>query len=304
MASTFWMNGVKVEDTFSEMFSMWVSRVVITADTKKWAMTAARTATGFGSAIFMSPAEAGVERLIPSDETPDGRPGAVIQVWQRTRRELKKQLISRIGSCVLTCPTTSVFDGLPRAKRRLKVGRGIRYFGDGFQEEGEVARRRVWRIPVMEGEFIIEDAFGAQIGVAGGNFIIMARNRGAGLGAAEEAVSAIKQNVEGVILSFPGGICRSGSKIGSRKYKLTASTNHPFCPTLREAIPSETMIPEGVSTIYEIVINGLSLDAVNEAISQGIKRAVKVPGVERITAVNFGGRLGQYRSNLKSICLP
>jgi len=293
-------NGVEIEDTFAEMFSMWVGRVLITAANEKWAQTAAKVATGFASSIIMSPAEAGIEGNVPPDKTPDGRHGAIIQIYHHTRRELKQQMILRIGQCIMTCPTTAAFDALPEAKRRPKVGRSIRLFGDGFQRRDEMYGRKVWRIPVMEGEFIVEDQFGAQNAVAGGNFLILAENHKAGLQAAEEAVNAIGLKSEGVILPFPGGICRSGSKAGSLKYKLKASTFHQYCPRLKKLVP-DTMVPENVHSIYEIVINGLNLDVVKQAMAEGIKAAVKVPGVVKISAGNYGGKLGPYRAYLKEI---
>jgi len=294
------LNGVEIEDTFAEMFPMWVGRVLITAENEKWALTAANVATGFASSIIMSPAEAGVEGLVSPEETPDGRIGALIQIYHRTRAALKNQMVLRIGQCIMTCPTTAAFDGLPEAKRKLKVGRSIRLFGDGFQRKDMVGDRKVWKIPVMEGVFIVEDTFGAAQAIAGGNFLILAENRSAGLKAAEEAVNAIKNNVKGVILPFPGGVCRAGSKAGSLKYKLKASTNHPYCPVIRKLVP-ESKVPENVKSVYEIVINGLNLDAVKQAMAEGIKAAVKVPGVVKISAGNYGGRLGPYKAYLKEI---
>jgi formylmethanofuran--tetrahydromethanopterin N-formyltransferase len=293
-------NSVEVEDTFAEMFPMWAGRVLITAENEKWALTAARNATGFAASIIASPAEAGIEGVMPADKTPDGRVGVLIQMYHRTRRELKSQMISRIGQCVMTCPTTAAFDALPKAKRRLKVGRSLRLFGDGFQKRDTIAGRTVWRIPVMEGEFKVESRFGAWKAVAGGLFIIMAESRKAGLQAAEQSVDAIKEKVKGVILPFPGGICRSGSKVGSKKYKLNASTNHPFCPRLRKLV-SDSRVPDDVNTVYEIVINGLNVDVVKKGIAEGIKAAVKVPGVVKISADNFGGKLGPFKAYLKEI---
>ena len=293
-------NGVEVDDTFAEMFPMWAGRVLITAENEKWALTAARNATGFAASIIASPAEAGIESIMPADKTPDGRVGARIQIYHRTRRELKNQMIMRIGQCVMTCPTTAAFDALPKAKRRLKVGRSLRLFGDGFQKKDTIAERTVWRIPVMEGEFVVESRFGAGKAVAGGLFIIMAENRKAGLQAAEQSVEAIKEKVKGVILPFPGGICRSGSKVGSKKYKLNASTNHPFCPRLRKLV-SDSRVPDDVNNVYEIVINGLNVDVVKKGIAEGIKAAVRVPGVVKISADNFGGKLGPFKAYLKEI---
>jgi len=248
----------------------------------------------------MSPAEAGIEGVVFPDKTPDGRIGALIQIYHMTRRELKIQMGLRLGQCVMTCPTTAAFDALPEAKRRLKVGRSLRLFGDGFQMRGVVAGRKVWRIPVMEGEFTVEDRFGVVKAVAGGNFLILAKSRNAGLEASEEAVNAISQSSRGVILPFPGGICRSGSKSGSMKYKLKASTNHPFCPKLKKIVP-DSQVPENVNSVYEIVVNGLNSKAVETAMAEGIKAAVKTPGVVKISAGNYGGKLGPFRAYLKEV---
>jgi formylmethanofuran--tetrahydromethanopterin N-formyltransferase len=290
-------NGVEVEETFAEGFPMVVGRILVTAAIPSWAMTAGKTATGFASSIIMSPAEAAVEGCtVPPERTPDGRPGVYVQMWHRSRRELKLQMITRIGQCILTCPTTAAFDALPDAVRKLKIGLALRKFGDGFQKREKLGDRSVWRIPVMEGEFIIEDRFGVKKGVAGGNFIIMANSQAAALEAAEKAVQAMG-GVEGVVLPFPGGICRSGSKVGSIKYKLAASTNHPFCPTLRTAI-SDSKVPETVQSVYELVFNGLDVELVKRATGVGVVAAAKTPGVVKITAVNFGGKLGPYQIQL------
>ncbi len=291
---------VEIEDTFAEIFSMWMGRVLITADSEKWALTAARLATGFATSIIMSPAEAGIECTVPLDKTPDGRIGVMIQIYHHTRRELKSQMVLRVGQCIMTCPTTAAFDALPDAKRRLKVGRSLRLFGDGFQRRDVIGGRKVWRIPVMEGEFMVEDRFGAMKAIAGGNFLILAENRKVGLQAAEEAANAISQGVKGVILPFPGGICRSGTKSGSIKYKLNASTNHPFCPRLKKIV-SDSQLPENVNSVYEIVINGLNLDVVKRAMAEGIKAAVRVSGVVKISAGNYGGKLGPYRAYLREV---
>ena len=294
------LNGVEIEDTFAEMFSMWVGRILITAENEKWALTAAQVTTGFASSIIMSPAEAGIEGTVPPDKSPDGRVGTLIQMYHRTRPDLKQQMILRISQCIMTCPTTSAFDALPEAKRKLKIGRSIRFFGDGYQRKDTLWDRNVWRIPVMEGQFIVEDKFGAQNAVAGGNFLIQAENQKACLQAAEEAVNAINQKAEKVIMPFPGGICRSGSKAGSIKYKLKASTFHQFCPRLKKLV-ADTKVPENVNCVYEIVINGLTLGAIKLTMAEGIKAAVKVPGVVKISAGNYGGKIGPYRADLKEV---
>ena len=293
-------HAVKVADTFAEMFPLLVSRVLITADNEKWALTAAEVTTGFATSVIMAPAEAGIEGIVSGSQTPDGRVGALIQIYNSNRFDLKNQLILRIGQCVMTCPTTAAFDALPNAKRRLKIGRSLRYFGDGFQRKGLIGNRRVWRIPVMEGEFIVEDSFGVANAVAGGNFLILARDKASGLLAAEEAVKAIKSSGAEAIMPFPGGVCRSGSKAGSLKYKLKASTNHPFCPTLKKVV-ADTQLPEDVNCVYEIVINGLTLEAVKKAMGEGIKAAINVPNVVKISAGNYGGKLGPYKAFLKEV---
>lgn len=291
-------NICRIEDTFAEMFPMWLGRILITADTEKWVLVAARAATGFATSVIMSPAEAGIERMVSPKETPDGRPGAIIQIYHIRGHDLKVQMITRIGQCVMTCPTTSAFDALANSVKRLKVGRSLSLFGDGFQRRDSYGDRKIWRIPVMEGEFVVEDRFGVKRGVAGGNFIILAKDSSCGLRAAEASVEAIGL-AGNVILPFPGGICRSGSKIGSLKYKLAASTNHLFCPTLKEVPDSK--LPSDVDSIYEIVMDGLSLEDVKKAMAEGIIAAASMPGIVKITAANYGGKLGPYQAVLKEI---
>ena len=293
-------NICEIVDTFAEMFPLWAGRILITADSQKWALTAAEVATGFATSVIMSSAEAGIEGIILEDKTPDNRVGVLIQIYNRNRFELKNQMILRIGQCIMTCPTASAFDAMPNAKRKLKVGRSIRLFGDGFQKKALAGNRKVWKIPVMEGNFIVEDTFGAAEAIAGGNFLILAKDRASGLRAAEEAVKAIKTKTSEVILPFPGGICRSGSKAGSLKYKLKASTNHPFCPGLK-ALVQDSQLPNSVNCVYEIVVNGLTVEAVKRAMGEGVKAAAGVPGVLRISAGNYGGKLGPYKAFLKEV---
>ena len=241
-----------------------------------------------------------LETLVSPEETPDGRVGAIIQIYQSSRGALKHQMSLRIGQCIMTCPTTAVFDALPTAKRRVSIGRSLRFFGDGFQKKDEVGGRTVWRIPVMEGEFVVEDEFGIMKAVASGNMLILAKDWQSALKASEDAKEAISKNVRGAIMPFPGGLCRAGSKVGSLKYKLPASTNHQYCPTIRKLVP-DTLVPEGVGSVYEIVINGLNQKVVKKAMGIGINAAIKVPGVVKITAGNYGGKLGPYKGVLKEI---
>jgi formylmethanofuran--tetrahydromethanopterin N-formyltransferase len=291
-------NICKVDDTFAEMFPLWVGRILITAENKKWALTAANVATGFATSVIMAPAEAAIERFVPPQQTPDNRIGVLIQIYNRDRFELKNQLIQRIGQCIMTCPTTAAFNGLPNTKRKLKVGRSLRYFGDGYEKKTMVGNRKCWKIPVMEGNFIVEDGFGAQQGVAGGNILILAKDQETGLKAAELAATAINNNAPDTIMPFPGGICRSGSKAGSLKYKLKASTYHTYCPSLK-TIVEDTNIPEEVNSVYEIVMNGLTLDAVKNSMVQAVQAAASTPGVVKISAGNYGGKLGPFKAFLK-----
>lgn len=288
---------VKVHDTFAEMFPLWASRVLITAANEKWAEIAASITTGYATSVIAASAEAAIERTVPASETPDKRPGVLIQIYNRDRFELKQSLIGRIGQCTMTCPTTAAFNGL-LGKRVLLVGSSLRYFGDGFQGKAIIGGRKVWKIPVMEGNFFVEDGFGAMEAVAGGNFMIFAKTPEECLAAAEASVNAIRTQVPDVILPFPGGVCRSGSKAGSMKYKLKASTNHTYCPTLRTIVP-DTVVPEGCTSVLEIVINGLTLDAVKKAMAVGVQASLMCSGILKISAGNYGGKLGPFKAYLK-----
>ncbi|ADC69770.1 formylmethanofuran/tetrahydromethanopterin N-formyltransferase [Methanocaldococcus sp. FS406-22] len=297
------INGVYIEDTFAEAFPIWVSRVLITAATKKWAKIAATEATGFGCSVIMCPAEAGIEKYVPPSETPDGRPGYIIQICHPKKAELEHQMLERLGQCVLTCPTTAIFDAMgDKADEQLKVGFKLKFFGDGYEKKDELYGRKVYKIPIMGGEFITEVKFGIKKGVAGGNFFIMADTNASALIAAEAAVDAIA-SVDGVITPFPGGVVASGSKVGASnpKYKfMVATTNHKMCPTLKGVV-EDSEIPEDVNGVYEIVIDGVDEEAVKEAMKQGILAATKVPGVKKITAGNYGGKLGKYQFNLREL---
>ncbi len=287
---------VQVQDTFAEMFPLWAARVLITATNEKWAQTAASITTGYATSVIAASAEAAVERTVPASETPDKRPGILIQIYNKDRFELKHSLMGRIGQCTMTCPTTAAFNGL-LGKRVLLIGSSLRYFGDGFQKKAMVGGRKCWRIPVMEGDFFVEDGFGATEAVAGGNFMIFAKTDAECLAASEAAVDAIHAEVPDVIMPFPGGVCRSGSKAGSLKYKLKASTNHTYCPTLRAIVP-DTVVPEGANSVFEIVINGLTLDAVQKAMKVGVQAALGCPGIIKISAGNYGGKLGPFKAYL------
>jgi formylmethanofuran--tetrahydromethanopterin N-formyltransferase len=287
------INGVEIEDTFAEAFKMRGARLIITAVDERWAMTAARVATGFATSVIACGCEAGIEGLIPADETPDGRPGASILIFTMGSKGMEDQLMRRVGQCVMTCPSTACFNGL-EGERWLKIGGTLRYFGDGFQASKLLEGKRFWRIPVMEGEFLVEEKFGVKKAVGGGNFLILGETAGSTLAAAEKAVEAMEK-VRGVVMPFPGGVVRSGSKTTSQYKFLNASTNTAYCPTLRRQ--TESVLPEGVNSVLEIVIDGLDEESVREATRLGIEAACQ-PGVVRISAGNYGGTLGQYQIQL------
>src|SRR5690348_5467728 len=266
---------------------MTAARVVVTAETPEWANTAGQLATGYAASVIGCDAEAGIESTLMPEQTPDGRPGVALLFFAFSRDALQKALVNRVGQCVLTCPTTACYNGLPLVKdKNVRVGGNLRFFGDTFQFSKKLEGRRYWRLPVMDGEFVCEDWFGTIKGVAGGNFLIVGASQAEALAAAEAAVAAIRA-VPGVIMPFPGGVVRSGSKVGSRYKKLRASTNDAFCPTLRGMVKSA--LPEGVNAVYEIVIDGLDQAAVEQAMRVGV-RAACLPGVVQISAGNYGGK--------------
>jgi formylmethanofuran--tetrahydromethanopterin N-formyltransferase len=289
---------IPIEDTFAEAFPMTAARAVVTAETPAWATTAGQMATGYAASVIGCDAEAGIERLLLPEETPDGRPGVSLLLFAFNREALQKALVNRVGQCVLTCPTTACYNGLPLVKdKNIRVGGNLRFFGDGFQFSKKLEGRRYWRMPVMDGEFTCEDFFGTTKGVAGGNFLILGISQTAALAAAEAAVAAMRR-VPGIILPFPGGVVRSGSKVGSRYKKLRASTNDAYCPTLRGLVKSA--LPEGANAVYEIVIDGLDLAAVEEATRVGV-RAACLSGVLGISAGNYGGKLGPFHLHLHKL---
>jgi len=289
------INGVPIEDTFAEAFSMSAARAIVTAATAAWAETAGRLATGYAASVIGCDAEAGIERILTPDETPDGRAGLSLLFFAFSRDALQKAVVNRVGQCILTCPTTACYNGLPLVEgKNIRVGGDLRFFGDGYQFSKKLDGRRYWRIPVMDGEFTCEDWFGTCKGVAGGNFLIIGQTQAAALAAAEAAVASMRGSA-GIILPFPGGIVRSGSKVGSRYKKLRASTNDAYCPTLRGFVNSA--LPEGANAVYEIVIDGLDLAAVQRAMGIGIRAACK-PGIFGISAGNYGGKLGPHHLRL------
>jgi formylmethanofuran--tetrahydromethanopterin N-formyltransferase len=286
------INGVQIDDTFAEGFPIKMARVLITAITERWALVAAREATGFGTSVIGCPAEAGIECIVDGSETPDGRPGVNILICNMSYKNLENSLLWRLGQCVMTAPTTAAFNGMPDAEKQFDTGKKESWYGDGYQKQLEMYGRSVWKIPLMSGDFIIEQNFGAVDGIAGGNFLILAQNQAAGLMAAEAAVDAIGK-VKGTITPFPGGIVASGSKVGSKYKFLKASTNTAFCTSLRE--DGVCTLAEDVSAVFEIVINGVSKEAIGAAMKAGINAACRVPGVLKISAANYEGKLGSHQ---------
>lgn len=291
------IRGTEIQDTFAEAFPMIGCRVIVTAASKEWAATAAQVSTGYASSVIGCDAEAGIERWLEPDETPDGRPGVSLLFFAFSTKALEKAVANRVGQSIMTCPTTSCFNGLQGMEKTISVGGQLRYFGDGHQISKLLEGKRYWRVPVMDGEFVCEETFGAVKGVAGGNFLILGTSQAAALQAAANAVAAMN-NEPDVIMPFPGGIVRSGSKVGSKYKKLRASTNDAYCPTLRGQ--TETALPEGVNAVYEIVIDGLSLEAVQRATRTGVHAAAG-DGVVAISAGNYGGNLGPHHIRLHDV---
>lgn len=294
------LHGVEIVDTFAEAFPIKAARLIITADDLRWAETAATVMCGNATSVIACDVEAALERTVTGDDTPDGRPGVSVLVFGFSVDSLGKAVQNRVGQCILTCPTTACYNGIfdcPKEKR-IRIGGAIRYFGDTFQKSKKLGDRRFWRIPVMDGEFLCEDYFGTITGVAGGNLLICGKSSAATLRAAEAAVAAIRTEPD-VALPFPGGIVRSGSKVGSKYPKLKASTNDAYCPTLRNQTPTE--LPSDCRAVYEIVIDGLSFEAVKSAMRRGLHAAATSPDILRITAGNYGGKLGKHHYYLREL---
>jgi formylmethanofuran--tetrahydromethanopterin N-formyltransferase len=293
-------NGVVIEDTFAEAFGMKATRIIITAINRHWARQAADTMTGFATSVIGCGVEAGIERDIPDRETPDGRPGISVLLFGMSGKELAKQLEGRTGQCILTCPTSAVYAGM-EGEERLPLGKNLRFFGDGYQISKQIDGRRFWRIPVMDGEFLAEESTGRCSAVGGGNFLILGRSMAQVLSACEDAVTAMR-GLPRVILPFPGGVVRSGSKVGSKYAKLIASTNDAYCPTLRGLV--ESSLDERCNAVMEIVVNGIGEQDVRAAMRAGIQAVCDhgaAQGIERISAGNYGGKLGQFHFHLHEI---
>jgi len=299
------LNGVEIEDTFCEAFGAVFTRILVTAINEKWVKIAAQIATGYGTSTIHCDSEAGVDVFVPSANTPDKRPGAALMFFKTKKDEMDNVLLNRIGQCILTCPTTACFDAMngsldPEKDFEIKTGYKLKFFGDKFEEKVEgIYPFETWKIPVMDGEFVVQSIFKVGKGIAGGNFLIIGKDQNSTLQAAEASIEAIK-DVANVIAPFPGGIARSGSKVGSKYSFLNASTNDPLCPTLTAKIEN-SLLKEGDKCVYEVILDGATEDGIKRAMKLGIEAAVKIPGINRISAGNYGGKLGKFQYRLHEL---
>jgi formylmethanofuran--tetrahydromethanopterin N-formyltransferase len=309
------IGNTNIEETFAEGFGMRYTRLIVTAIDSYWLDAGLREFCGYGSSVILCDAEVGVE-VAELESSIDGRPGASVMAFGFSADALAKAISKRTGQCLMTCPTTAVFDGMkvagenpfetepfedPNAKP-IPLGDHLRFFGDGYQKSKIIGDRRLWRIPVMDGEFIIEDTTSCRNGVAGGNFLIQSVDQPSGLAAARRAVDAINK-LPDVILPFPGGVVRSGSKVGSKYKALRASTSHTFCPTLRGRV--DTKVHPDANCVLEIVIDGADFDSVASAIKAGIIAATDPQqageSIVAISAGNYGGDLGKHHFHLHEV---
>ncbi|MCF6203719.1 MAG: formylmethanofuran--tetrahydromethanopterin N-formyltransferase [Methylococcaceae bacterium] len=294
------INGVTIDETFAEAFGMKATRVIITALNAKWAMISAQAMTGFATSVIACGCEAGIERVLDPSETPDGRPGVAILIFAMGGKSLAKQLETRAGQCVLTSPTSALFSGLD-GDVQIPLGKNLRYFGDGFQISKKIMGKRYWRIPVMDGEFLTEETTGRTEAVGGGNFLVLAQSQEQALAACEAAIEEMRK-IPNVIMPFPGGVVRSGSKVGSKYPALGASSNDAFCPTLKGM--TKTELSMDCESVMEIVIDGLTKEDIDKSMRAGIQAVCdlgKENGILRISAGNYGGKLGPFHFHLQEI---
>jgi formylmethanofuran--tetrahydromethanopterin N-formyltransferase len=299
------INGVTIDDTFAEAFNMRGTRVIITAQNYKWAYHAANAMTGFATSVIGCGVEAGIERELSADETPDGREGLSILMFAMGSKVLMQQLETRMGQCILTCPTAAAFCGI-ESEDMISLGKHLRYFGDGYQTsklipDANGKPKRYWRIPVMDGEFLTEETTGMVRAIGGGNFLVLATSQPQALAACEAAIEAMKK-IPNVVMPFPGGVVRSGSKVGSKYPKMFASTNDAFCPTLKGIVKTE--LSKEIESVMEIVIDGLGFEDIAKAMKVGIEAACSLGaenGIKRISAGNYGGKLGPHLFKLHEV---
>jgi len=287
----------QIIDTFAEAFGMVFTRLIISAFDQHWLDSVAREVCGYGSSVIACDAEVGVERKLTAAESPDGRPAISVMAFGFSADALQTAITKRVGQCVMTCPSTAVFDGLPNSEKRLTLGKTLRYFGDGFQKSKQIDGERFWRIPVMDGEFFCVESLGLEKGVAGGNVIFQAVDQPTALSAARRAVDRLAE-MPGIITPFPGGVARSGSKVGSRYPKLQASTADRYCPTLQGRVDSALVA--GANCVLEIVIDGESETQVAHAMAACLSE-ISGKNILAIGAGNYGGKLGKFHFHLKDL---
>lgn len=298
------LNNVEIIDTYAEAFSSYAARILITAKDEYWAKQAALSATGFATSTIHCPCEAGIDKILPADQTPDGRPGIIIMFFAG-KKKMNNVLLDRIGQCILTCPSTAVFDAFPEELQNEKTkkyvaGKNLSFFGDGYQKKDDQTYPFItYKIPVMDGEFVVKSSFLYGKAIAGGNLILQASTLGSCLNAAKAAVEAAS-NVDHVIMPFPGGVVRSGSKVGSKYEFLSASTNDALCPTLKEKVENSQIV-DGANAVLEIVYDGLTKEAISKAMGESMKAASQVEGMIAIGAGNYDGKLGKYQFHLKDL---
>lgn len=291
------LGSTQIIDTFAEAFRMRFVRLIVTAVDDYWLDAALREVCGYSSSVIGCDAEVGIEQLLTPGETPDGRPGAAVLAFGFSSKALAKSVPNRVGQCLMTCPTTAVYNGLPDAEETIPLGKHLRYFGDGFQKSKLLAGRRYWRVPVMDGEFLLEEKLGVAKGVAGGNIIMQGTTQEITLNAARQASEALASH-PGIITPFPGGVVRSGSKVGSTYKGMVASTNDAYCPTLRGRVESDLV--DGANCAYEIVIDGVDEAAVGDAMKVALETAAG-DGILTIGAGNYGGKLGKFHFHLHKL---
>ena len=294
------INFVPIDNTFAEAFDMKATRLILTAADRQWVQESSAALTGFGTSVIACGLEIAVERELSPDETPDGRPGCAVLAFAVSGKELEKQIPRRTGQCVLTCPTTAIFAGVD-GEKRIPLGKTLRYFGDGFQISKILGGRRYWRIPVMDEEFVCEQDTARVDAVGGGNFLMIGEDMESVTIACRAAVEAIR-SLPDVITPFAGGATRSGSKVGSKYKGMVASTNEAYCPTLRGIVNSQLSGDE--HAVLEVVIDGMTAEAVAKAMRAGVLAACDAAGGKgllRVTAGNYGGKLGRHHFQLHEV---
>jgi formylmethanofuran--tetrahydromethanopterin N-formyltransferase len=297
---------VKVEDTYAEAFEGLYCRVIITADDKETLHKAAEDATSTPS-VVIGRTEGGIEKYLGKNETPDKRIGALLQFWskidedkpfEKSLERFEKELSYRIRQDILVKPFTALFDALPKAEGKLDMMERVGHCGDGYEWIEKRFGRQMITVPIMVPDFQIERYPGYSRGVSGANFWIMCKTKKAFYESGRKALEAIGK-VEGVITPFD--VCSAGSKAETKFPLIGPTTNHLYCPSLKKKLGKESRVPEGVRYIPEIVIDGVSLDAVKKAMRGGIEAASRVNGVVRISAGNYDGKLGKYKISLREL---